>query len=455
LIQTEVTTLEKSKTPENLLWSSVKKFFASESDKTQIKKFLYLRLADIKVMIEAVLIMTDNPVFVKCKSTDNTFSATGTIARFETACVNVKKVQGSTLDLPEVQGKFVFITGGSQSYTSDIDFSVDFDSTAATLRQRVKVVAQFIMLFNHIFTNLHKKSSLETYDVNLYSFNFGYPAMITELHPFKSGNDFSKFRAANRISQLLLFNDALHAFNQNQDAKLVIANPFATKITELISAAGNCVKPLADDGTTLSVKQLRSVNVDDRNAAMTKYLVAFGSKDGLDSLCNLLASNYQAPEAYISYASVLDIITLQPILDQTSLTTEEKNFVMKLDKNEVIDSLLMSLAYGIEHAFEHSYDSGKFGKYMSRVLRLAVMLDTTDSARKCLLDTFELLVNEKIPTFSDVRKDALATVKDYRKKYAATGEELARIFIRSAVKCVGDSHGDIKSRRRKTKKVNK
>jgi len=91
LIQTEVTTLEKSKTPENLLWSSVKKFFASESDKTQIKKFLYLRLADIKVMIEAVLIMTDNPVFVKCKSTDNTFSATGTIARFETACVNVKK----------------------------------------------------------------------------------------------------------------------------------------------------------------------------------------------------------------------------------------------------------------------------------------------------------------------------------------------------------------------------
>jgi len=62
---------------------------------------------------------------------------------------------------------------------------------------------------------------------------------------------------------------------------------------------------------------------------------------------------------------------------------------------------------------------------------------------------------KKIPTFSDVRKDALATVKDYRKKYAATGEELARIFIRSAVKCVGDSHGDIKSRRRKTKKVNK
>jgi len=301
-----------------------------------------------------------------------------------------------------------------------------------------------------------KKSSLFTYDVNLYSAHMGYPTFIFDMgNKIKLQPIGGQFKAQNRLAQILLFNNAFHAFNEVNHSNLGWGAGYS--IANLVKATGTCGTVLFDNNR-VNVNQLRSDNVNTRNTAMSKQLLAFGNKwPDLSSYCSLIAANYEAPEGYVSYGAVWDMITLQPVLDMSTLNNIEKNAVLNLDDYELWDAVLMNFSYGIEHTYEGgNYDSSKFGKYMARTRRLALMVKDKDCFKTAFQPLDQAYPYDKDNITNAARDKALKAVGDLRKSYAKASDAVAKTFIEAGVKCVREIiDQDEKSHHRRRRNKNR
>ena len=267
--------LDLSTIETGIKWKTVKQaFLVAKTDVEQkdpliykeegiaiMKKFLHLRLADILATIKDVFATNKD---YEVKGSPNVF--VGTQTNFDTPRVTIKLGLASTTY--KVDGVFNFRSLGSTTLTSDIDFTVDFlnyelveddkakaDSNGKkprivkeklTIYERINTMAKFIKDFNEIFEKKHAATSLETYDVNLYSSDFGNNAMMKELIELKKTASWSYFVAANRVAQLMLiYNDAvaeyklLNTEKNDQPYEVDKKNPDPIKkLTTLFESSG-------------------------------------------------------------------------------------------------------------------------------------------------------------------------------------------------------------------------
>jgi len=193
-----------------------------------------------------------------------------------------------------------------------------------------------------------------------------------------------------------------------------------------------------------------------RNYMMTQHLAMAGTsgEDDLKLLCEVLTFNYYALEAYVPYASILDMLTLQGVINVDDFKVKEnRDFASTLSQNGVIDAMLMNYAYAIQHFIEAKVEDKKekFGKYTARLYRLSTLLEDVAS-KKCWADAFRIInAVPKYKVFSKVNKDALEEVKKIREQIEATigtSKNSDYDFIKTSfMKCVGDLL-PIKARRR-------
>jgi len=397
-------------------WNDVKKFFYIVNNNQLLpymKKFLHLRMEDLLFTIKKTLGVANYFEALPDKKCDNNannainIGFTGTYGTFLASCFKVKIDQ--TWQNPII-GQFKFITGGSQSLTSDIDLSVDFiheggdnNNDVSLHYKRLKAVARFIEQFNLEFERMHTLSSLETYDVNLYSSNFAYPEIIKEMFDLKAMNNGAKFKVfaqANRLAQLMLiFNDAKKLFEAKTGAEINLPE---NEMKALYEAAnpnpnnddmGKCATSFALDVN--DIKKVRVAGHKDRNTLMVSRMEMAGNDaDRLlrKRLCNVLGSNYYALEAYVSYGAVIDILMLQGILIPANLPPQLRPFVNNPDQNAIVDSVLMNFAYAVEHYYEKVGEDDvdahkKFGKYSARLFRAAKKI-TNNDAKTCWINAF-------------------------------------------------------------------
>jgi len=386
-------------------------------------------------------------------------------------------------------GKFVLKTGGSQTYTSDIDFNVDFkpDSTIE-YKKVIAIVGRFISIYNSFFTSYHKVSSLEELDVNLYA-NDGHHGIINDLVSFKNDpsqiDEFRQYSRANRVAGLLLCNDAFRSFNTylvannspQRDNFLKFNNGFNIKLDKLITDSGKCGEKLIYSYTdaTNRTHQTRDLDISKRNDDMEHSLLFFSlSSNHYDAFCNMLAANYHANEAYCSYGSIWEMTTLQPIMDRTKLSDEAKSAVVHLNSEELMDSILMNFAYGVENAFERGgYHKSKFGKYISRLARVVAMWNDKlgNTEKKCFKIAFKDYLgidlhaisyfNSELKKTIDVDpsvvdKAAAIASKELRNKLGATAnEQSANKFVRHCITCFEEYNKDVFQENAKKQKKNK
>lgn len=389
---------------EHLDWKKVKQNW-NEGDKLNMRKFLHLRMIDLKYMINYVL--NSHPdVFRYCAGKNSFAEITGTFGSFLSDCVRVKVSDVGPEDVAFKSGKFEFRSGGSQSTSSDIDASIDFlpeNNVVLNAFGKLKAVVTFIELYHLDFIQIHKSNSLAVYDVNLYSGDFKYEELTAEIIRMKNTQieDFRIFKAVNRLSvMLLIYNDSLNMFHKKNIQTRIQRE--ATKLQTLYQQSQSSNKDCGifllttHTGAQKPLDAVRELDNDSRNRSMVHYIKQASNhtpeQSPLRNLCQLIAANYFALEAYVPFTSIYDMLTLQPIMPINTFAQQNKDFVLNLDEDGKIDALLMNFAYAVEHHYEISGRSAieKFAKYIARMYRLVRMM-TNANHKRCWEQAFNKL----------------------------------------------------------------
>lgn len=428
---TPITSIANNLQPNQLRaldWVKVKKHF-SDTDLgiTYMTRFLHLRMKD-------VLMMTSHVFALRGFSTTGQVPTSqlyeGAYSYFSTPTVRVNI--GNT----ELVGKYWYRSGGSQSLTSDIDFSVDFkggSSNSYTIYQRLVAMARFIGYYNVEFEALHAgATSLKTYDVNLYSADFGNKDLLVEVTKLKTDAvRWGNFVAANRYSQLhIIYYDALEKFHEKISTVVVAdvrGNDVLGKLADVLrkSQPSHNTKPLSGEKCGEYLFQLETgvlgansargtVSDPLRNKAMVFHVEKAGqsgqmgtaSSNIADALCHVLAANFQALEAYVSVGSIVDMLTIQGTLTENN----------ELDDNGRIDSALMNFGYAVEHYYEAvGVDNlgaiKKISKYLARLYQASQKLSATHSTHK---QCWAQALSELSPVSTQNLKDMIA---DFNTKF--------------------------------------
>jgi hypothetical protein len=396
----------------NLDWPKIKKNFIGKNNDI-MKKFLLLRFVDLKkTLLEALSISP----FSFCDQ-DNIPEFTGTLQKFEISCIKYE-----TEDLGKIlksHGKVVFSSAGSTTFTSDIDLNVEFiqhfsdHNHSNSWLLPFRIVGDIIKNYNTIFMEKHGVSSARAFDVNLYSLNFGDKKLLKNIYGLKGYDryQYKRFLNANRLLALMiLFNDAYELAMCKQNEIEEILNIDFEKIREKLidiykgSVLKNKDLEAADlkscgDNIFPHAYEIffkREHNPSVRNEKMVEHLkinswvthIGFNNK----IICNILAANYYALEAYIPIGSIVDIMTLQKLIKPQDL----KDMSGLVDNDFQLDALIMNFSYGVEHYYEYFGESDsfkKFSKYMGRVLRLSKMLKNLDH-KECWKKGFENLLGD-------------------------------------------------------------
>lgn len=456
-IATIPTTLTKKNIEKGILWKKVKETFLAEAknqnDKIKpiMQKFLKLRLMDTLHTITYLTKNTKNKEDLSyslatkgCNTNQKTFS--GTINEFFTPCFDVRI---GVLPSDQIKGNFLFRALGSQTLSSDIDFNVNFlnyDDLDMNIYKRLYAMSMFIKDFNKAFKKLHGANSLQTYDINLYASDFANPDLVLEMAHLKKTNpeQWKAFVYTNRIAQLLLvYNDALEKYEKHtNDKSLRTAGgdpKFESLIGNSVVGSENCSEYLFEmtpagntkrrDGKLSRNQGIVGDAEEARNDATLLHIANVGT-DNMNTfrkLCHVLAANFFALEAYVSYGSILEMLMIQSngglfdlyAVDPAKVekiykdkkiehpqTKAEKNaekrkianalrkalipgdkknkykkkllkienFANSLDVNAVVDFVLMNLAYGVEHFMAILNEENdvkdaisKFAKYFARI----------------------------------------------------------------------------------------
>lgn len=441
-------------------WFSVKSFFANDEKIQTMLKFLHLRMIDTLSTVNSVF-TSFATTYEKPKENSNhpcrSAIFEGKYSDFKTPCIIVK-----ISPTVKIQGRFRFKSGGSQTITSDIDFSVDFieGGDSLTIFQRLQANAVFIRHFNKKFLDVHGASPLKVYDVNLYSLDFGSLDIINFLVQLKKdAPKWKNFASANRLSQLLiLYNDARLQFEQKTSSQVQVpSNEINAIKADSIPSNEYCGQYLfsKEDGTAaFAVTDPRSSDDTIRNNAMIAHIQNAGpeNENVRRRLCHTLAANYFALEAYVSYGSVIDMLKLQNILKSEDLTGDIKTFVNNLDQDARIDAILMNFAYAVEHyyeAFAHDKEDAqkKFSKYASRLLRNTQKL-TNAQHKNCWKDAFttgdQKLFDaaEPLVTSASSLDDVKKLILKAREKISSAPElstfAISKNFVSKGYVCVKD-----------------
>lgn len=288
----------------------------------------------------------------------------------------------------------------------------------------------------------------------MYSMSFAYEQVISNISKLSNNqSQWRMFKSANRLAVLLIiYNDAFLAFKSKGNVTTVHDDTWLHKLrSDASNGTYKCGELLFNSG--IAHNQVRSVlNDTTRNNLMSSFISNAGSdgKARIYNLCNLLASNFYALEAYVSYGSILEMLTLQNVIKYNSFKKKANaNFAYNLNQDAIIDSLLMNFAYGVEH-FCHSVDSsryGKFAKYMARVYRVAKMLSNKNE-RECWINLYTDIISkdydgiESIVDDETKRKIAVSKVSDIKKKIEKTlmtnvdSFTISNKFINEGYNCV-------------------
>ena len=345
--------------PKGIVWEEVKKSFNDPNLGDKLVDFYHsLRYRVLFTLVRKTL----EKYYDKCDGKE--FEIQGVHNNFETKCAQDKK-SGE-------KGKFKCFSFGSATKTSDIDLNVDYtsiDNPKISSFEKLFYVARFISYFNTEFGAFHgdisnrgTTNSLLAYDLNLYSTNVGNVNIATSVQKLNKAQK-NLLDRTNRLSvAMLLFNDAIQVAS-GKKANL-IDQPTLTNVQNQMKALGDkntCVKFINTKQTMFARRQ---VNPIERNAEMQINLkkASMGGIESLEAICYLVAQNFFANEAYVPTGSIYDIMISQKALPATAYS---------LSANDLSDSILMNLAYGIEHYYEHNEDCGKFGKYFSRIMSIS------------------------------------------------------------------------------------
>lgn len=442
-------------------WITAKSLFAKEEKIQTMLKFLHLRMIDTLSTVNSVF-TSFTSTYEKPKENSNhpcrSAIFEGKYSDFNTPCIIVK-----ISPTVKIQGRFKFKSGGSQTITSDIDFSVDFieGGQDLTIFQRLQANAVFIRQFNKKFLEVHGASPLKVYDVNLYSLDFGSPDIISFLVQLKSdAPKWKNFASANRLSQLLiLYNDARNVYQHKTGMTVQVPSTEINTIkTDSIPSNEFCGQYLllkADGITTLAVTDPRSSDDTERNNAMIAHIQNAGTSNEnvRRRLCHTLAANYFALEAYVSYGSVIDMLSLQNILKPDELPSGSKTFVQNLDQDARIDAILMNFAYAVEHYYEafapapHDNEDAqkKFAKYASRLLRNTQKL-TNNQHKNCWKEAFTtgdhkiFDATEPLVTTANTLDDVKKLIVKVREKISSEDEvgsfAISKNFVSQGYNCV-------------------
>jgi hypothetical protein len=434
--------ITENNVPQNLDWIQVKHHFGS--DAATMKKFLMLRYKDLKFMIFKVFASEH---FKKCDGQNSFAELTGTLKRFSSGCVKV-----TTKDNAQIEGHYEMMAGGSPTFTSDIDLSVNFvprpNQECLSVYSTLAGISTFIHNYNTIFRTLHLNTSGEAYDVNLYSMDFGNPGFAPILEELKTNrNEYTKFLTGNRLSVLMLiYNDSLEMARRHDTSYAEKTDEIRNKLRQMRTSG------CGDDFISESdLFQIRSTDQNVRNTKMIQHIDNSCSlkTDNLKSLCNLLGANFQALEAYVPVGSIIDIMELQ------GTSTSSVSF----GQNYRIDNVLMNFAYAIEHYYEkfNEYSSApaKFSKYTSRVYR-AIQSLTETTHKDCWKNLYTALLGADNAKLSKTNYDLRAVKElDAEIKSKVSGEDkksLISTFIKGGYNCVWTYATTIKDETRKKKK---
>lgn len=429
-------------------WVKVKKHFSTIPE--TMKLFLHLRMKDLLMMISSILSTTTSGFTLATGSNANAF--TGTVGRFCSASVTV--AAGGE----QLTGTYCFRSGGSQTLTSDIDLTVDFEGTY-NIYQRLNAMAKFISEYNVAFETLHSGSSLKNYDVNLYSSDFGNKVLLQEVSKLKTNDGnvrWKNFVAANRYSQMhIIYYDALEVFDRKaagvaNTIKPVVRNDIATLLQKTKPSANTpglaneeCGEYLfkfefinSNGGTfhgdLVQTMSRSTIGDGNRNKAMIYHVqqaaeagkqiaglekankAVDAKKKLLESVCHILAANFMALEAYVSLGSIVHMLTIQGTLNAQDFA---------LGENENIDSLLMNFGYGVQHYYE-SIESDvtggikKISKYMARTYFAASKLANADH-KNCWLDALKPFGPDGNRLAATPPKSIQETIEDFKVKFKA------------------------------------
>lgn len=403
----------------NIDWIEIKKLYANDSNAETMRKFLRVRFL---TMIKVLKLSLENEKYFPCTELKDYNNFKGTAELFVSKCVKVRQS-----DNLYSEGFFKFSMGGSVTLTSDIDLSVDFNMLTPNYYNSLKNVSSFISRFNKIFKENYNTSPGNAFDLNLYSSNFANEEIIEIIANMSENNKdfFSYFINTNRLSSLMiLYNDAFKVFKEYTKSKLEInSDSFLLDIYKKTfiksgeNIEGSCGLGLLKSDSNLSVihtkgfleklqsnlKNVRETDDIKRLSSMEHFIREAGltesqhgrpiKKRNLYVLCSLLTANFYAPEAYIPFSSIFEMLTLQGVLEVEKLKTENQKFVIEMTDEMWLDSFFMNFAYAVEHSFHHSYQSDKFSKYVSRIYRIVNKLPHSNQSinelKKCVLSSFE------------------------------------------------------------------
>ena len=372
-------------------WKNVKKHFCNEADAEIMKSFLHLRLKDTLDLIQRIL-KGSEAHFPSDKNSVVTFN--GDLGETSTSDVHVK----IDISKKDVFGHYIFRNTGSGTLKSDIDYQVNFVSQGATIYERLDAIRILIQVFNNNFQTEHGKSSLYTYDINMYSADFGNADVLAEVGKIKVEDKekayWNNFVSANRYSQLhILYYDALeilHEMDSSVTVNGIRTKEVISKIAEILTQSDNgktCGSFLFDmENQKLEKTKARYSHSDeDRNKAMVMHvkLAAASANDKTTAFCHVLAANFMALEAYVSYGSVSRMMIAQNGLTETQIPDS-----IKPDEDVWTDYLLMNFGYAIEHYSEAMKEKDKddafekLGKYTQRLYRAVDQLTNLDH-KKC------------------------------------------------------------------------
>lgn len=401
-----------------LNWMEIKKLYANESQSDIMRKFLTLRMIIMTRLINKNL---DNEQYFRCSELKELNKLKGTAESFTSRCVKVRHLNNSYLE-----GYFKFSSGGSVSLTSDIDLSVDFILTEPNYYNSLKNVSKFISRFNKLFHEVYSTSPGSAFDLNLYSSNFANEEIIEIISNMSKNNKeyYDTFSNTNRLATLMiLYNDAFKVFKdytktkiENKSDNILFDVYKKTFIKDSDVVEGSCGVGLVKSDANVSVfqtngyleklktnlklnresddlKRLSSMEHFILDAGLTEIQVSRSiKKRNLYVLCSLITANYYAPEAYIPFSSILEMLTLQGVLEVEKLNSENQKFVLDMTDEMWLDSLFMNFAYAVEHSFHHIYQSDKFSKYVSRMFRIVNKLQESNKSVKelksCILNSF-------------------------------------------------------------------
>jgi len=177
-------------------------------------------------------------------------------------------------------------------------------------------------------------------------------------------------------------------------------------LTNILQASNNgktCGSFLFDMETNRKLEKTKprfSQTDEERNKAMIMHvkIAALNENNRCTSLCHVLAANFMALEAYVSFGSVS-----QMMLAQNGLKSADMPATLRTpSQNELVDYALMNFGYGVEHYFEALTDNDpvdafdKLGKYTQRLYNVAQHLATSN--KNCWNSAFTNLGLTNVPS---------------------------------------------------------